>query len=186
MIHFLKERIKADKNTSIIYVDPKGGEYDFGVVVDSYRTIKDATSRQPFTLRVPAKRIETFDWLAEWTLEVASRNKGRVIFAVDEAQKFSNKHWNSEGFELLTDEGGFRGLDIYLTTHRPGDIHGNLKAAADRIIVFQTHHSRDIGSFQEYIDVPDEVFKGLKRDQYIEWHVQSGYRVQGRRQEQER
>lgn len=183
MLHYLRQRIKDQKNVGIVYVDYKGGEYDFGVEVITYSSIESCVASMPFTARVPAQTEETFDWLCEKALEVASRevskekDNGSIIVAVDEAQHFSNKHHNSDGFEMLQDNGGMYGLDIIFTTHRPGDIHGNLKAACDRMIIFQTHHTRDIDLFQDYIDVPAEAFKMLGKGDYLEWNIEDGYRI---------
>lgn len=176
----LHQQIKSS-NASIIYADLKGGEYDFGVRADTYAAIKQITARRPFTLRVPLTNKETrqdsFDWLCEHALEVASRNQGKVIFVVDEAQRVTNKNQNAYGLELIQEDGGRYGLDLWTTTHRPSDIHGSLRAAADRVVVFQTHHTADIKVFQENIDVPDAAFKALRKGNYLEWDIENGYRV---------
>lgn len=179
MLHYLRQRIKTE-HVSVIYPDFKGGEYDFGVQVQTFAQIKRATETRPFCLRIPLvdkdQRLESFNWICEHALEVSSRNQGKVILAADEAQRVSNKYRNADGFELIQ-ENGMYGLDLVLTTHRPSDIHASLRAAADKVIVFQTHHSADVKVFQENIDVPDEVFKGLKTDDYLEWDVEHGYRI---------
>jgi hypothetical protein len=181
MLRYAKERIQADKTTlSVLYPDFKGGEYDFGVVVETFAKVKELAQKPPFTMRIPMRnkdtRLQGFNWLCEYSLELASKGT-RLLMLVDEAQRVSNKNVNADGFELLQENAGMVGMDLVYTTHRPGDVHGSLRAASDRMIIFQTHHSRDIKTFQENIDVPDVAFKALKRGDYLEWHTDHGYRT---------
>jgi hypothetical protein len=181
MIRSANELIKRDKSACILYPDFKGGEYEFGVVVESFAAVKKITETRPFTARIPLTnretRLESFNWICERALAVASRDGKHVLLLVDEAQRVTNKNKNADGFELVQENGGMYGVDLIFTTHRPSDVHGSLRAACDRVIIFQTHHTADIKVFQEHCDVPDNVFRALSKDDFLEWHVQHGYRI---------
>lgn len=171
--------------TRVLYLDPKGGEYQFGFPVRTFEEIQKVFNdlhgtngegyESEFVLRVVKPDAEAATWICQIALQESI--DGPVIVAVDEIQRYSNRGTNLPGFELIQDEGGWRGVSLVGTAHRPVDVHPNLLAAADRIVIFQTHHLRDVDRIQDYIDVPRESIVGLAVDEYIDWRVGHGWRL---------
>jgi hypothetical protein len=161
----------------VFYIDPKGGEYDIGEEITTLPAVQKIIETKPkFFIRIPTRREDVMEWVCETALEYGNQ-KGKCTLAIDELKTFSTRHINPEGLERFLIECGMNGVDFFATAHRPIDIHGNMIAAADRLIIFQTHHSRDIEKFREYIDVPEEEFKRLKPGEYLEWHVEHGHKI---------
>lgn len=165
---------KLEQLDRVLYLDPKGGEYSFGVEVNSVEGVRELTeSGKPFHIRIP-KPSETWStWICQQALKV-SKPDAPVTVAADEMQRFSQTGWSLPGIELITEEGGWRSVSFYGCAHRPTDIDTDLLQAADRLIIFQTHFSLDIKRLQHYCDIPDEAFMDLKQDEYIEWSVENG------------
>lgn len=155
----------------VLYVDPKGGEYQFGVECRTVEAVRDLTEKGKtnFCIRIPTKDERAVHWLCLQALKVSA--DGEVIVAMDELQRFSDSYNTVDGITTVLEDGGWRGVSFIGTTHRPRDIHGDLLAAADRLIIFQTTHRRDIDRLQHYADIPDDVFMQLEQDDYIEWSV---------------
>lgn len=174
------------KHPRVIYIDPKGKEYDFGVECRNVEAVRDLTERGGnFRVRVPVNDAEWASRICQQALHVSQ--DGPVLVAVDEMQRFSDQYGSIDGITAILEEGGMCGVSFIGNSHRPTDIQIAPLASADRIVVFQTTHSSDIKRLQHYIDVDDDVFIGLsapddenptKVSEYLEWRTSWGRRFE--------
>jgi hypothetical protein len=173
----------------VLYIDPKSAdlgrpEYGFGVECRTPEAVRDLTERgNNFTIRIPTIDDDWITLLCKQAIYV--RN---CTVAIDEVELFSDTQRGSvQGIYDILRAGGASGVSFIGSAHRPSDVDIDLLAAADRIVVFQTTHERDIKRLQHYITADDNVFMDLqapseedpmRASHYLEWRVDWGRRYE--------
>lgn len=131
----------------------------------------------------PGETLETFDELAQSTLDLAKGvfdPKGmNCLFVIDEVQKYTSTASVPEGFKTLMETGRKWGIDTLSISQRPNKIHGDLLEQFTEIFFFQLKNPRS-HIFGEYYGISAEEQMNLREGEYLYLNQRTDRRARGR------
>ena len=98
---------------------------------------------------------------------VADLNKP-VVLAVDEIDLYLSKYRADPVLQKIVRYGRHRCLSLIGIAQRPANIHNDLLAMADRVVMFATRLPGDVEVLARYTGVPAERLSGLQRFEFLD------------------
>jgi hypothetical protein len=108
----------------------------------------------------PGNSQSGFEFICEWSYEIARASDKRFLFVCDEFNRFTDS--NSVGWEFtqLIEDGRLWGLDFIGTAHGGNQIHNRIRSQFTEVVAFHTEDKTPLAFLEEYGFDVDEV-RGL-------------------------
>jgi GTPase SAR1 family protein len=97
----------------------------------------------------PGESQAGFEWICEWSYEIAKLIHKRVLFVCDEFNRFTDTHSLGWEFTQLIEDGRLQGLDFIGTAHAGNQIHNRLRLQLTEIVAFNTKDSTPLAFLEE-------------------------------------
>jgi hypothetical protein len=105
---------------------------------------------------------------------------GRVIFAVDEVDRFTTPGSMPCGLEFLVNQGRHVSVSLACTSRRPAQVARELTSQAHLFYIFRTTEPRDLSYLEEYVGREAAArLPHLGEYECLEWEETGGTRVTG-------
>jgi DNA helicase HerA-like ATPase len=158
------------EHRGIFVFDPTEA-FGIGTIVNSPSTLVEAAEKKsnvPIVYRPDGKIEEEIDRFC-----IAVQNFRDVSVIVDEAALVSSPHSIPDELARLVRRSRRLEIALYITAHRPQDLHGLFFSLGHNYKFFNTTFTRDLVRIAEYSseDLAERV-KGLPKHFYASWSVE--------------
>jgi hypothetical protein len=103
---------------------------------------------------------------------------GRMIYAVDEIDRFTTAQYMPAGLDYLVNQGRHVQVSLMCTSRRPAQIPRELTSQAHRFFVFRMTEPADLDYLQKYIGAAaTETVRNLADYACLEWEESTGPRL---------
>lgn len=89
----------------------------------------------------PGDAQGAFEWICEWSYEVARATQSNYLFVCDEVNRFTGNVGDDWEFNQLIEDGRLWGLDFIGTSHSGNQVHNRLRGQLTEIVAFNTDES---------------------------------------------
>lgn len=135
-----------------IILDSLGDDYGGGCVVRDVESLQEFYNRvwflDDFCIIVRPVNNETAN--AAFRL---ARKTTNTWFVVEEADRYCNPHYINPDFDWLVSYGRHLPVSLVVVSRRPPEIHRNVTAAADLLVIHRMKEDGDIDALKKKINV---------------------------------
>lgn len=139
-----------------VIVDPMREHSSLGVIVRSFDSLVTFLERARFghySVVYQGMDDEERDAIVSLLVAGAPENAALpdVTLFVDEVDRMCSPQFIPDGLRKVVNYGAHYGVSLLATARRPGSVHRDLTANADRILVGRTQEPRDVDYLREFI-----------------------------------
>ena len=102
---------------------------------------------------------------------------GRMLYAVDELDRFTAANWMPSGLSYLVNQGRHVQVSMLCTSRRPQQIPREFTSQAHEFFIFRMTEPRDLSYLEQYIGESASELPHLAPYSYLRWEESAGISI---------